>query len=159
MPVRNLARSTKTSAYITWSAVVPVDGLPIDGYLLNMTKLGSGQSVCVYNGSANSERLFYNVTGLETGHRYAFRVTSVNFNGLSAPGPELLIVVCVPPSGFPKPFYNASTAASVTLGWSTPSDDGGCPLQGYELYINDGLGGSTFAGIDSTILENRPYIH
>lgn len=158
-PVRDLSRSTKTSAYITWSAVVPVDGLPIDGYMLNMTKLGTGESVCVYNGSANHEKLFYNVTGLETGVRYAFRVISVNFNGISLPGPELHIIVCVPPTLFPKPYYISSTASSVTIGWPTPSDLGGCPLQGYELFINDGLGGSTFNGIDSTTLANRPYIH
>jgi len=157
-PVRNLALSTKTSVYITWAAVVPVDGFPIDGYMLNVTKLGTGISTCVYNGSANSERLFYNVTGLETAQRYAFSVTSVNFNGVSLPSPELHLIVCVPPTGFVKPVYNTSTASSVTLDWAPPSDDGGCPLQTYELYINDGLGGSTFLEIDRTHLLNRPYI-
>ncbi len=46
----------------------------------------------------------------------------------------------------------------MTLGWTAPTDTGGCALLTYELYINDGLGGSSFQGIDSLALLNRPYL-
>jgi hypothetical protein len=63
----------------------------------------------MYDGSENNQRLFYNVTGLLPGERYAFSVVSVNFNGVSDPSDELIVVSCVPPSGFPKPYYISST--------------------------------------------------
>ena len=80
--------------YIEWLAVTPTDSLVIDGYKLAMIKLGTGDSTIVYDGSENSERLFYNVTGLETGQRYTFSVVSVKFNGVSEPSDELVAVVC-----------------------------------------------------------------
>jgi len=144
--------------YIEWLAVTPTDSLVIDGYKLAMIKLGTGDSTIVYDGSENSERLFYNVTGLETGQRYTFSVVSVNFNGVSEPSDELVAVVCKPPKGFPRPQYVSSTKSSITISWQAPSDTGGCPLLTYELYMNDGLGGGDFFGIDSQILEDRPYI-
>ena len=73
--------------------MTPTDSLVIDGYKLAMIKLGTGDSTIVYDGSENSERLFYNVTGLETGQRYTFSVVSVNFNGVSEPSDELVAVV------------------------------------------------------------------
>lgn len=121
------------------------DGLPIDGYKLYQTALGTGESTIAYDGSSNSEKLFYNVTGLITGQRYAFSVVSVNFNGDSLPSNELLAIVCIPPSGFPRPYFVSALQTSVTFAWIPPSETGGCPLLTYELYINDGLGGTTFA--------------
>lgn len=93
-PTLVLEKSTKTSLYIEWLAVTPTDSLVIDGYKLFKIKLGTGESTTVYDGSENSERLFYNVTGLETGQRYTFSVVSINFNGVSEPSDELVAVVC-----------------------------------------------------------------
>ena len=157
-PTRDLTRSRQSAMYITWTAVVPADGLVVDGYKLNMTRLGTGESFCVYDGSENNQRLFYNVTGLSAGERYAFSVSSVNFNGESGPSDELIVVSCTPPDEFPKPFFISSTQSSVTIGWLPPSDMGGCNLLTYELQINDGLGGTSFLGIDSVALSGRPYL-
>jgi hypothetical protein len=85
-------------------------------------------------------------------------VVSVNFNGVSDPSDELIVVSCKPPDGFPKPYFIYSTQTTVTIGWAAPSDDGGCNLLTYEMQLNDGAGGSTFSGIDSGTLENRPYL-
>lgn len=152
------ARCTKTSLFLTWPAVTPTDSLPVDGYKLYMTALGSGATICVYDGSAHSERLHYNVTGLATGGRYSFSVVSVNANGVSEPSLELLTVVCLAPKGFPRPRRLATTRNSVTIGWSAPGDSGGCPLLGYELFIDDGLGGGTFLQIDAPALQDKPYL-
>jgi hypothetical protein len=130
-PTLERALCTKTSLLVTWVAVTPADSLPVDGYKLYMTELGTGTATCVYDGSAHSERLFHNVTGLQTGKRYSFYVVSVNANGVSEPSPELLAVVCVPPTGFPRPRRLSSTRDSVTLEWAAPSDTGGCPLLSY----------------------------
>jgi hypothetical protein len=157
-PTLDRAMSTKTSLYIRWLAVTPVDGLAVEGYKLGMVRLGTGDTTVVYDGSANSEKLFFNVTGLETAARYSFTVQSVNANGVSEPSDELLTVVCLPPTGFARATYTSSTRTSITLSWKTVTDNGGCPLLYYKLYMNDGLGGSTFLEIDWPALENKPYL-
>lgn len=35
----------------------------------------------------------------------------------------------------------ASTATTITIGWKRPSDDGGCPLIGFAVFMDDGNGG------------------
>jgi titin len=136
--------------------VAPTDTLAVDGYKLYRTDLGSGNFSVVYDGALNSERLHYNVTGLTTGTRHAFNVVSVNANGVSEPSLELLVIVCLRPDGFPRPTRVTSTRTSVTLGWTAPSDSGGCPLLEYQLFVDDGQGGS-FQQIDSPTLAGRPY--
>jgi titin len=156
-PTLDAALGTKTSLLVRWAAVVPADGRPVDGYKLYMTELGTGTATCVYDGAGHRERLFYNATGLTTGGRYSFTVVSVNPNGVSGPSPELLAVVCLPPSHFPRPVRLDSTRTSVTLGWAAPSDDGGCPLLRYRLFVDDGAGGS-LQEADAPAFEGRPYL-
>lgn len=82
-PTVTRSACTLSSLYITWAAVASADALPIDGYKLYLSEPGSGATRTVYDGSRNSERLFFNVTGLQTGAHYLFWVTSVNANGES----------------------------------------------------------------------------
>lgn len=44
----------------------------------------------------------------------------------------------------------------MTLAWSQPISNGGCPIRGFALYVNNGLGGTTFTQIDSTTVNNYP---
>ena len=88
-----------------------------------------------YNGSTNSDKLFYNVANLQTQQRYAFYVHSVNFNGLSQGSPELNIIVCLPPANFERPHYISSTRNSVKIGWTKPKELGGCPLVTYKIFL------------------------
>jgi hypothetical protein len=113
-----------------------------------MSEPANGAITTVYDGSSSATRLFYHVTGLTTGARYSFFVAAVNANGEGQPSPELMVVVCKPPDGFPRPFRVTSTTSSITLGWKPPSDLGGCALLRYALYINDGLGGTAFQEAD-----------
>ena len=113
---------------IRWNSVTAADGLETDGYRLYMTTFNGGNASLVYDGSTLPLKLYYNVTGLLTGQRYAFAVTTINFNGESIKSPEKVLIVCIPPYGFPKPYFISATDASITVGWQAPSDDGGCPI-------------------------------
>jgi hypothetical protein len=44
----------------------------------------------------------------------------------------------------------------MTLIWDQPKSDGGCPVLGFRLYINDGLGGNVFTEIDSALVNSKP---
>jgi len=47
------------------------------------------------------------------------------------------------------------TQTSVELFWAQPSDDGGCPLSGYSILRDDGLGGS-FTEVHVAAVNNLP---
>ena len=44
----------------------------------------------------------------------------------------------------------SSTSTSVTVGWEHPTTNGGSPVTGYRLYMDDGAGGDYFM-IGSTL--------
>ena len=37
-----------------------------------------------------------------------------------------------------------------------PASDGGCPITGYEIYRNDGLGGDLTIPVDASDVANKP---
>lgn len=41
--------------------------------------------------------------------------------------------------------------------WREPAEDGGCPIQSYELYLDEGASG-VFVKTDSALLDNRAYL-
>lgn len=51
---------------------------------------------------------------------------------------------CSAPSGFDTPYYIASSEITKTIeiGWSMPSQEGGCAVLGYRIFINDGNDGA-----------------
>lgn len=112
-----------------------------------MIEKGTGEEVMVYDGRLNANTYSFLITGLTTAQYYALYVKSVNFNGISEPSPELIPVVCLAPSHLESVFYLSSTTSSITVGWETPTELGGCHLLSYALYVDDGLGGS-FTEVD-----------
>lgn len=143
--------------FVEWTEGTAGD-IPIDGYLLYMIKKGTGVQTLVYDGSLNPDTKTFEITGLETAEYYALSLKSVNFNGVSEPGPELVPVVCLAPTHIESVKYQSSTLSSITVYWKTPTDMGGCPLLSYALYVNDGLGGSSFTEVDSVQIRDRPYL-
>jgi hypothetical protein len=41
---------------------------------------------------------------------------------------------------------------TITLGWSAPTDNGGCPLLGYKLFRDSGSGGAISTEVDAGIV-------
>lgn len=53
----------------------------------------------------------------------------------------------------------SNTASSITVGWNEPINNGGCPIQGYAVFIDDGSGNGPFveANVDNDIsARNQP---
>jgi len=66
----------------------------------------------------------------------------MNFNGVSPlESDEFNFNSCLIPSSFDPPFKIGSTPSTITIGWTKPIDDGGCPLIEFAVYRDDGLGG------------------
>jgi hypothetical protein len=92
---------------------------------------------------------------LTTGANYKFKVVAYNFNGPSSDSPISEFRVCGDPSGMAQPFRVSATVTtpSITVGWQEPTSNGGCPILGYIVYVDDGAGGSFVeANSDNDIL-------
>ncbi|XP_063740292.1 M-protein, striated muscle isoform X3 [Eleginops maclovinus] len=79
------------SLVLLWKAPVYIGASAVSGYLVDMAKKGSSEFVTL-NEEAVSHR-FLQVSGLEKGETYVFRVRSVNANGVGKPS-QLSEPVC-----------------------------------------------------------------
>jgi hypothetical protein len=41
--------------------------------------------------------------------------------------------------GVPQNFVSTSSTSFITLKWSSPANDGGCPIEGYRIMMEDQL--------------------
>lgn len=83
--------------------------------------------------------LTYTLT-VTTGRLYSFRHRSFNYNGASPYSPVLQTYACVDPQPPGTPQWVTSSTISITLTWSDPIDNGGCPIIEYQLFRDTGLG-------------------
>jgi hypothetical protein len=143
--------------FIEWQEGTPGD-IPIDGYIMHMVEIATGEVSLVYNGARNPDVYTYSINNLITGAYYSVYVQAVNFNGVSHESEEAVFVVCLAPTHIDRPDYVTSTRSSFTLSWTKPDYTGGCPILSYAVYMHDGETGSVFAQQDQTDIENRPYI-
>lgn len=156
-PTKSLSESTKESIFIEWDEVAATE-IPIQGYKLYID-YGDGEYVNVYDGSRNSLQRSYNVTGLSTGESYKFYVTAVNANEESDPSDEESFYSCTQPAQPDAPSRISGTDTDITLGWSNPSDNGGCVITGYRLFRDSGAGGDINTEIDAGTLNTNPYLN
>lgn len=52
-----------------------------------------------------------------------------------------------------------STMTTLTLAWTTPLDDGGCPITGYAVFRDDGAGSAINVEVNSasdTNIRDKP---
>ena len=50
---------------------------------------------------------------------------------------------------------SAVTRTSITIDWSVPGEDGGCPINSYGLFQDDGASGD-LVEVDATQVNNLP---
>jgi hypothetical protein len=120
---------------------------------------GTGIEELIYDGSYNPLTLSYILTNLTTGQEYDFYLATVIFNGESSLSDALTSYACDAPSIPDPPYRVSSTETSITLGWYTPSDYGGCSLVGYKLFRDDGAGGTITNEVDTTDIEGNPNLN
>jgi hypothetical protein len=96
---------------------------------------------------------------LVKGRAYRFKVIAGNFNQEGPESDSGLHYACEPPSGLFWPILTETTSTSMTLEWSEPTSNGGCPLLGYYLYRDDGVTGAPSIEINSdqdALVRNIP---
>ncbi len=94
--------------------------------------------------------------GIEASLAYRFKVKAAYLNGYTDESAEAVIYACTQPSQLAAPTLVEATSTAITVQWKQPLDNGGCPIKGFALYMNDGAGGHLFTEIDSALVRDKP---
>lgn len=87
----------------------------------------------IFDAKVNSDALETVVYGLQTSKYYTFRAYSYNFNGPSLASSYFSVVACGVPRNFIEPVYVESSETFITIKWTAPLDNGGCPINDYQV--------------------------
>ncbi|XP_038047568.1 titin-like [Patiria miniata] len=117
-----------SSLTLSWTAPENDGGSPITGYIIEKKDKFSSRWTKV-NISSIRETTF-NVTGLQEGEEYEFRVTAENRAGLGKPSNPASLKIS-PPSAPGKPDLSEITDKAITLKWTVPESEGGSRITGY----------------------------
>jgi hypothetical protein len=91
----------------------------------------------------------------------SFRLYALTFNGRSVASDTFTFNICTVPKGMQPPFKISSQQNNLLLGWTNPTDNGGCPVTGYAVFRDDSIGGDVTVEInqdDDANIRNNPVL-
>lgn len=161
---RNL-RATAGDGLVNLSWDPPTDdgGYPIVNYKVYRGTTSGGETFHVMVGNITH----HIDAGLSNGQTYYYRISAVNSNGIEG---ELSTEVNATPGRVPSAPLNLEAILSdnrVYLTWSTPIDNGGLPITGYNIYRGNASGeeeliasvGTINYYNDSTVEKGKTYYY
>jgi titin len=128
----------------TLTTTVETGGSTILSYNLQIDDGNQGNFVDLYGITSDTLLNTLTVTGLSKGKNYRIRYRAKNIYGWGDWSPVSTILAATIPLAPPTPLYITSSDASISISMSVSSDDGGSPIIGYELWMNDGTNGGAF---------------
>jgi hypothetical protein len=140
-PTKVYSLSSTTSITVVWDDVVtPVSESPggdITFYQLFMDDGLFGDFKLITKVSSSLTQI--TISDLIKGRSYRFKVIAEHFNQEGPESDTALLYACMAPTGLSAPKFIDTTATYMSLQWSEPSDNGGCPLLSYYLMRDDGV--------------------
>ena len=132
---------TSTGAKLGWKKPEDDGGSPIKEYEIEKMDLATGKWVRIGKCPGDREPPEFDVTGLDPGSEYKFRVTAVNAEGESEPLETAYGVVAKNPFDEPSkpgtPEIVDYDNQSVDLKWKEPNSDGGADIEKYIIEKKD----------------------
>lgn len=126
---------TKNGCKLKWKKPEDDGGNPIKEYTIEKMDTATGKWIRVGRAPGDSDDPSFDVTGLNPGSEYMFRVCAVNDEGESEPLTTPFGVIAKDPFTEPKKPGNPEVTdydnQSISLAWKPPSDDGGAPIEKY----------------------------
>ncbi|CAL8090942.1 unnamed protein product [Calicophoron daubneyi] len=133
---------TADSCTLSWSAPTDDGGSPVSNYIVEKQDQATGEWVPVSRFVRGTE---YDVTGLEDGKKYKFRVRAVNDFGAGEPLELDQAITAQNPASVPDapsvPEVADVDADTVTLEWAKPKNDGGGRITSYVVEVKPVTGG------------------
>jgi len=140
-----------TSADVTWNAPTDNGGTAITGYTVQRA-LNSGFSSGLVTTNLPASPRSLNITGLAHTTTYWVKVRAINAAGNSSFSSSISFTTLSTVPGAPgTPTVGSLTPTSASVSWTTPSDDGGAAITGYDVqYATDSAFTSVVATVTST---------
>ncbi len=147
-PTAVTATAGNQSATVSWTAV-PSQTNPLFAYVVTPYINNVAQTSQTFNATTTSDV----VTGLTNGVGYTFTVAAKNFSGVGPPSlPSSQVFPAPVAPGTPTGVSAALGNASVTLSWTAPTDDGGSPITGYNIYVGPTPNGESTIAVNLNTL-------
>ena len=169
------------SITVGWEHPTENGGSAVTGYRLYMDDGAGGDYFMVYDGTGNEYTKQFNtdtkISTMVTNDKYRFKVQSINSIGASAMSRESRFLSRAVRSPLPPspPLRDSRTTvntpparatnssatfrsgdAQVVIQWAPPLDNGGSPITGYNVLINDGQSNSwTDDRVSGTLEQQR----
>ncbi|KAK6110371.1 Fibronectin type III domain family protein [Brugia pahangi] len=126
-------------ATLDWKAPTDDGGLPIDSYVVERFDTSTGHWIpCVKVDDGQTSAV---IDGLIEGHEYKFRVSAVNAEGESDPLDTFGAIRAKNPYDAPgktgKPEVIDWDNDHIDLKWTSPTNDGGAPIEGYVIEMKE----------------------
>lgn len=146
--------ATHTTMLLDWRVPADDGGNPVTGYLVSW---GAGDPI-------STDRTSLLVTGLKAGRQYAFVVRATNAMGAS---PAATVSAWTNMDPVPAPTVPSApqslkatraTQTAVTLVWRRPADNGGRPVTGYAVFVDEEYWDAV-KGTTATITALAPGTH
>lgn len=132
---------TNTTAKVKWEKPEDDGGVPIKEYEIERMDTKTGKWVRCGKIPGNAPDTEFEVTGLNPGSEYKFRVTAINDEGDSEPLESERGIIAKNPYDEPlkpgTPDIVDYDNESVTIKWAPPDFDGGAPIEKYIIQKKD----------------------
>jgi len=123
------ASADPSNIIITWTAPTDDGGSPVSGYMVYRGEEASGEELLATIGAVTS----YQDDTAQVGQEYWYYVRAVNALGEGPASNEATTIIRLAPSA-PLELQAVAGDSIVFLGWTSPSEDGGAVITGYEIF-------------------------
>ncbi len=145
-PTTLAATASDTEVDLNWTSPANNGGDPVTGYNIYQGTSSGAETILT---STSTTATMFTSTGLTNGTTYYFKVTAVSPAG---EGPFSNEVSATPATVAGAPTTLAATASDteVDLNWTSPANNGGDPVTGYNIYQGTSSGAETILTSTST---------
>ena len=138
---RDAPPSSKTAIEVQWPPVTcdPVTGCAVVvGYRVYANSGIDDSLSLVFDGTGSPSVRSFRHTGLSSGRRYWYQVSSISSVGEGLRSAVSTFLAAEPPAAPLQPRFVDANFGSITVGLDPPPSDGGSPIVRYAIYHNDG---------------------
>ncbi|MCG7841231.1 MAG: fibronectin type III domain-containing protein, partial [Methanomassiliicoccales archaeon] len=133
------ASAGPSSITLTWTAPTDDGGSPVIGYMVYRNEESGGEELLATIGAVT----IYQDDTAQVGQEYWYYVRAVNALGEGPASNEATTIILLVPSA-PLGLQAVAGDTMVFLSWTSPSEDGGTVITGYEIFRGNVSGEETY---------------